>query len=156
MKNIWIALLLCLSLGTVCLAAEKVEAPDSCKICGMNRTMFGYSRMVVTYADGSSSGTCSLNCVATEMKTAKGKKVKSFQVADYNNRKLTDAKKATWVIGGRKKGVMTQMPKWAFADRKDAAAFIKENGGKLATFDEALKAAMAENSDENGHNMHMH
>jgi nitrous oxide reductase accessory protein NosL len=35
---------------------------------------------------------------------------------------------------------MTKTAKWAFADKKDAEAFIKENGGKLATFDDAMKA----------------
>lgn len=112
--------------------------------------------MVVTYADGSSSGTCSLNCVVTDMKTAKGRKIKSFQVADYNTRKLINAKKATWVIGGSKKGVMTMIAKWAFADKKDADAFIKVNGGKIASFDEALKAAEDENMDQNEHKGHMH
>jgi copper chaperone NosL len=102
--------------------------------------------MIVTYEDGSSSGTCSINCIVTDMMAAKGKTVKSFQVADYNTRKLTDAKTAAWVIGGSKKGVMTPVAKWAFADKKDADAFIKLNGGKPATFDEALKATDKENS----------
>ncbi|MRR36998.1 NosL family protein, partial [bacterium] len=31
--------------------------------------------------------------------------------------------------------------KWAFESRADAEAFIKENGGKPASFDEAIKAA---------------
>lgn len=140
MKKLWIALLLLFSLGTICLAAEKVEAPDSCKHCGMDRTKFSHSRMVVTYTDGSSTGTCSINCVVTDMKETK-KEVKSFQVADYNSKKLTDAKAATWVIGGSKKGVMTKTAKWAFAGKQDAEAFIKANGGTLATFDETLKAA---------------
>jgi nitrous oxide reductase accessory protein NosL len=147
MKKLWIAVLLVLSLGTVCLAAEtKVEAPDSCIHCGMDRTRFGHSRMIVSYTDGSSAGTCSLNCVVTDMSKNKGKTVKSFQVADYNSRKLTDAKAAAWVIGGTRKGVMTPVAKWAFADKQDADAFIKANGGKPATFDDALKAAEAEHA----------
>jgi nitrous oxide reductase accessory protein NosL len=149
MKKLWIAVLLVLSLGTVCCAAEsKVEAPDACAKCGMDRTKFGHSRMIVTYEDGTSAGTCSLNCVVTDMKAAKGKTVKSFQVADYNTRKLVDAKTAAWVIGGSKRGVMTPVAKWAFADKKDAAAFIKANGGSAATFDEVLKAAEKELADK--------
>jgi nitrous oxide reductase accessory protein NosL len=148
MKKLWIAVLLVLSLGTVCLAAEtKVEAPDACVHCGMDRTKFGHSRMIVTYTDGSSAGTCSLNCVVTDMAKNKGKAVKSFQVADYNTRKLIDAKTAAWVIGGNKRGVMTPVAKWAFADKKDADAFIKADGGTPATFDEALKAAEKEHAD---------
>jgi len=145
MKKFWIAILLVLSLGSVCLAAEtKVEAPDACVHCGMDRTKFGHSRMIVSYSDGSSAGTCSLNCVVTDMSKNTGKTVKSFQVADYNTRKLTDARTAAWVIGGSKRGVMTPVAKWAFADKKDADAFIKANGGKPATFDDALKAAEGE------------
>jgi nitrous oxide reductase accessory protein NosL len=95
--------------------------------------------------------------VVTDTKKAKGKTVKSFQVADYNTKKLIDAKSAAWVIGGSKKGVMTQVAKWAFADKKGADAFIKQNGGKPATFDEALKAAEKEqtgSSQNKGHGEH--
>ena len=153
MKKIWIAVLLVLSLVTVCLAAdkaaEKVEAPDSCVHCGMDRTKFGHSRMIVTYTDGSSAGTCSLNCVGVDqLKDGKDKTVKTYQVADANTRKLIDAKTATWVIGGSKKGVMTPVPKWAFAEKTDAAAFVKANGGKVITFDEALKAMQKEHEDK--------
>lgn len=148
MKKIWLSLLIILSLATVCLAAEtKVEAPDACVHCGMDRTKFGHSRMIVSYSDGSSAGTCSINCVVTDMQKNKGKTVKSFQVADYNSRKLIDAKTANWVIGGSKKGVMTKVAKWAFAEKKDADAFVKANGGKLSSFDEALKASEGEQSD---------
>jgi nitrous oxide reductase accessory protein NosL len=123
----------------------------------MDRTIFAHSRMVVTYSDGSSSGTCSINCIVTDMKASKDKKVKSFQVGDYTTKKMTDAKTATWVIGGKKKGVMTIVAKWAFADKKGAEAFIKENGGKMATFDEVLKATeneLANNSQHKGHGEH--
>jgi nitrous oxide reductase accessory protein NosL len=147
MKKIWITLLLVLSLVTVCLSAEKVEAPDSCKKCGMDRTKFAHSRMVVTYTDGS-TGTCSINCVVTDMKETK-KEVKSFQVGDYNSKKLIDAKTAIWVIGGSKKGVMTPVAMWAFAEKKEAEVFIQKNGGTLATFDDALKAAEKEQAERN-------
>jgi nitrous oxide reductase accessory protein NosL len=149
MKKLWIAILLVLSLGTVCLAAEtKVEAPDACVHCGMDRTKFAHSRMIVTYTDNSNAGTCSLNCVVTDQTKNKGKTAKTFQVADFNTKKLIDAKSAAWVIGGSKKGVMTPVAKWAFADKMDADAFIKANGGKPATFDEALKAAEKEQADK--------
>jgi nitrous oxide reductase accessory protein NosL len=157
MKKLWIAVLLVLSLGTVCLAAEtKVEAPDACVHCGMDRTKFGHSRMIVTYTDGSSAGTCSLNCAVTDLSKSKGKTVKFYQVADYNSRKLIDAKTASWVIGGSKKGVMTKVAKWAFADKKEAEAFIKANGGKSATFDEALKASEGEQAEKSQKKSHDH
>lgn len=157
MKRFWLAVLMLLTMVAVCPAAEKsVEAPADCKHCGMNRTKFSHSRMLVTYSDNS-AGTCSLNCVAVEMKKNKDKTVKSLQVGDYDSKKLIDAKTATWVIGGKKKGVMTQVPKWAFAEKSFAVKFVKENGGKLATFDEALKAAEGEqeaDSKGKGHSGH--
>jgi nitrous oxide reductase accessory protein NosL len=148
MKKIWIAIVLLLSFTTVSLAADKVEASNDCKHCGMDRTKFAHSRMIVTYEDGSSAATCSLNCIVTDLKASKGKVVTTYQVGDYSSKKLIDAKTAAWVIGGSKRGVMTPVAKWAFADKKDADAFIKQNGGKPATFDEALKASEEEQADK--------
>lgn len=160
LKKYWLTVVMLFSLAAVCLAAEtSVEAPADCKQCGMNRTKFSHSRMIVTYKDGTSTGTCSINCVAVDMRANKGKAVKSFQVGDYDTKKLIDAKTAVWVIGGTKKGVMTPVAKWAFAEKSGAMKFIKENGGKLATFDEALKAAENEQAakmmpkDHGGHKM---
>lgn len=158
MKKIWITLVMLFALMSVCQATEKgVETPANCKQCGMNRTAFAQSRMVVTYKDGSSSGTCSLNCVVTDLKAGKGKEIKSLQVGDYDSKKLIDAKSATWVIGGKKQGVMTPVAKWAFAGKTGAEKFIKENGGKLVLFDDALKATekeQAEHDNPKGHSGH--
>jgi nitrous oxide reductase accessory protein NosL len=144
MKNFGIGILMVLILLTTAMAVEKVENPAECQHCGMDRTRFASSRMVVTYADGQSTGTCSLNCVVTDLKQKQGQEIKAIQVADFNSRKLLDARNASWVIGGSKQGVMTAVAKWAFNDRKEAEAFIKNNGGKLASFDEALAAAEKE------------
>jgi nitrous oxide reductase accessory protein NosL len=61
-------------------------------------------------------------------------------VGDYGTKKLINAEKAIWVIGGSKPGVMTKKAKWAFEKKEDADKFVKENGGKVSTFDEAMKA----------------
>ncbi|MBP1729571.1 MAG: NosL, partial [Deltaproteobacteria bacterium] len=42
----------------------------------------------------------------------------------------------------------------AFADTKAAAAFVKENGGKLATFDEVLAATEKELTEREEHKGH--
>lgn len=156
LKHICLTVALLFSLSAACLAADsKVESPADCQKCGMNRTQFAQSRMIVTYSDGS-TGTCSINCVVVDMKANKGKEVKSFQVADYDSKKLIDAKSATWVIGGKKKGVMTPVAKWAFADKSGAEKFIKGNGGKLATFDDVLKATEKELAEKDAHKGHDH
>jgi copper chaperone NosL len=126
-------------------AGEKVEAPDTCEDCGMNRTQFAHSRMLIVYQDGLTSGTCSIHCTAHELEHSEGKPVKSLLVADYaHKQKLVDAKKAVWVLGGSQKGVMTKEAKWAFEKKEDAEVFITMNGGKLATFEEVLALAAHE------------
>jgi copper chaperone NosL len=93
----------------------------------------------VVYEDGTSLGTCSIHCLAIEFVVNMDKTPRSMQVGDYNSKKLIDAEKAFWVIGGNKPGVMTKKAKWAFENKADAEKFIAENGGSLATFEEAMK-----------------
>ena len=122
-------------------AEDDIAAQRSCNYCGMDRKAYGYSRMVVSYEDGKSAGVCSLHCAVTEPQSAGERKVKALLVADRDTRTMIDATKAIWVIGGRKKGVMTQRPKWAFATKAGAEAFITANGGTLTDWQTALTAA---------------
>jgi nitrous oxide reductase accessory protein NosL len=125
-------------------AADGVENPKACKQCGMDRTVFAQSRMLIVYADGTTVGACSIHCAAAELKQNSDRQVKSLMVADYTTLALIDAKTATWVIGGRKQGVMTSAAKWAFAREEDAREFMQENGGEISPFDAAMKAAEEE------------
>ncbi len=118
-----------------------IQAHKNCKYCGMDREKFAHSRMLVEYSDGSSFGSCSIHCTALDLAQTFDKQPKAIMVADYNKKNLIDAEKAYWVIGGNKPGVMTKTAKWAFADKKDAEAFIKTNGGKLANFEDAMKSS---------------
>jgi hypothetical protein len=117
-----------------------VHAAPSCKHCGMDREKFAHSRMLVEYEDGGSVGLCSAHCAAIELSVAIDRTPKTIRVADHGTKALVDAEAAVWVIGGGLPGVMTARAKWAFADRAAAEAFVKANGGKLATFDEAMRA----------------
>jgi len=125
-------------------APDGVEGPKNCKQCGMDRTVFARSRMLIVYADGTTVGVCSLHCAAAEMRQNKDKQVKSLMVADYVTQGLIDAKTASWVVGGNKQGVMTSLPKWAFARGEDAQKFVKENGGEVTPFDKVMKSAEGE------------
>jgi nitrous oxide reductase accessory protein NosL len=145
MNRILLGLVMLLLLTVSVYATDKVEAPKACLQCGMNRITFAYSRMVIDYADGTSDGVCSLNCAVEQMKKYPKKQVMSLKVADYATKELVDARTATWVVGGNKLGVMTAMPKWAFARKEDAEKFIKENDGRLTNFNEALDLALKEN-----------
>ena len=124
-------------------AVPKTEAPDTCDVCGMSRSGFAKSRMLISYEDGSTFGTCSIACVSGEL-AKKEKKVKGIQVGDYVTDKLIDAKTAVWVINPKKRGVMSSVAKWAFSGKGDADTYIKKQGGKIATWDEALAAASEE------------
>ena len=139
---VWMLAGLILSIPAgICLAQDDVAKQASCKYCGMDRKTFAHSRMLVTYEDGSSMGTCSLHCTAVELALNIDKTPKTIEVGDYKTKKLIDAEKAFWVIGGNKPGVMTKRAKWAFESKADAEAYVKENGGKLASFEEAIKAS---------------
>jgi len=136
-------LIVLLSLAPTLFAAEGEDQHQhlSCSYCGMNRTMFAHSRMLISYEDGSSVGTCSLHCAAVELALSIDKSIAKIEVGDYTTKDLIDAESASWVIGGNKPGVMTMRAKWAFADKAAAEAFITANGGSLISFDEALEAA---------------
>lgn len=120
---------------------DDVQAAPSCRHCGMDRQKFASSRMVIRYDDGSTFGACSLHCAAVDLAISLDKAPVALEVADMGSRKLVDAEKATWVVGGSKPGVMTRRAKWAFAERAGAEAFAKEAGGTVATFEEAMRAA---------------
>jgi nitrous oxide reductase accessory protein NosL len=132
--------------AAVCLAAvapppEDIRRHPECKYCGMDREKFGYSRMLVRYADGTVMPSCSIHCTGIDLALNPHKGVEASLVGDYDTRVLLDAEKAFWVLGGDRMGVMSIRGKWAFGERRAAERFIKEHGGALATYDEAMKAA---------------
>jgi hypothetical protein len=107
----------------------------------MDRQKFDSSRMLIEYEDGTSIGVCSLHCAAVELATNIDKTPKAIMVADFGAKGLIDAEKAFWILGGSKPGVMSKRGKWAFEKKENAEAFIKSNGGTLASFDDVIKAA---------------
>lgn len=135
------AVILLLIVAVIASAHEDIDSHRECSNCGMDRKAYGFSRMLVSYKDGGKAGVCSLHCAVTEMDSAKGRAVASLQVADRDTRQLVEAEKAIWVMGGTKRGVMTQRPKWAFTTTAAARKFIAANGGTIVSWDEALSAA---------------
>ena len=136
----WAVILLVLARAAVLAqVTEDLQKYPSCKYCGMDRQKFAHSRMLTEYTDASGFGACSIHCAAVDLAQNIDKTPKAILVADYPTKNLIDAEKAYWVIGGKKPGVMTSRAKWAFADRKAAEAFVKENEGQLASFDDAMK-----------------
>jgi nitrous oxide reductase accessory protein NosL len=145
MRNLVLFLIMSLLLtASFAGAIDTVESPTSCKQCGMDRTTFAQSRMLIVFTDGSTVGVCSLHCAAAELQLIGDKQVSSLMVADFSTKELMDATKATWVVGGKKKGVMTALAKWAFAKVKDARTFVEKNGGVVSSFEQAMKSATME------------
>jgi copper chaperone NosL len=135
-------ILFCLLTGGVLWALDNdVKDIPACKYCGMNREAYAHSRMLIEYDDGTVVGTCSLHCLSVDLAVNLDKAPKAIKVGDYGRKNLINAETATWIIGGEKLGVMSKNAKWAFADRADAEKYLKENGGRIAAFDEALDAA---------------
>jgi hypothetical protein len=106
----------------------------------MDRQQYAHSRRLIEYAEKATTGTCSIHCAASEISVNRDKTLVSMHVADYLTRNLILTEKAFWVIGGDKAGVMTKRAKWAFKEKEQAERFIKENGGRHATFHDAMKA----------------
>jgi nitrous oxide reductase accessory protein NosL len=134
-------MMVCVLITAMAFAQDDIKNHRSCKYCGMDREKFGHSRMLIEYEDGTSLGTCSLHCMAVELAIHIDKTPKAILVGDFNSKTLIDAEKASWVIGGNKMGVMTKRAKWAFGKKEDAEKFKAENGGDLASFEQAIKAA---------------
>lgn len=123
------------------LAGSDIDDYRSCSECGMDRKAYGYSRMIVSYRDGATVGVCSLHCAVSDMDARKRRDAASLMVADRDSRLLIDAETAVWVMGGRKRGVMTRRAKWAFATREAAQSFVNSNGGQIISWDAVLQAA---------------
>jgi copper chaperone NosL len=113
----------------------------SCIYCGMDKTKFGYSWVVILHEDSTRAELCSIHCAAIHIALHTHQTIQAMTVGDYFMAKQIDADKAHWVIGGDKLGVMTSRAKWAFETREAAGKFIKEHGGQPAVFKEVIKAA---------------
>ncbi len=127
--------------GVLAQTQQDVQKHPSCKYCGMDRQKFAHSRMQIVYEDGSSVGICSLHCAAIELALVMDKTPKTIQVGDYKTKQLMDAETAIWVIDDKNPGVMTKRAKWAFGKKEDAENHIKEHGGRIVTFEQAIKAS---------------
>lgn len=150
MTRLALAAGLALSAATALAApTDDAKAIPSCVHCGMDREKFAVSRMVIDYDDGESVGLCSIHCAAVELAVVIDKTPTSIWVADLPSKKLVNAETAVWVLGGRRPGVMTSRGKWAFADKGAAEAFVKENGGTVVGFEEAVRAAYEDIYNDN-------
>jgi len=116
-----------------------------CPECGMTLPMFYKTNHAAT-VDGKVKQYCSIHCLVEDMQ--KGSNVTDIKVVDVTTLKFVPVQKATYVVGSHKKGTMTMVSKYAFANKADAEAFAKANGGKITDFKGALEAAKADFSKD--------
>jgi copper chaperone NosL len=134
-------ILIIISVSAIVFAQEDIKKYPACKYCGMDRDKFAHSRVLIEYEDGTIEPLCSLHCAAVDLAINIDKTPKVIWVGDYKTKNLVNAEKAFWVVGGSKMGVMTKKAKWAFETKEGAETFKTENGGDLASLDQAIKAS---------------
>ncbi len=117
---------------------QEGKAKPFCPECGMTLPMFYKTNHAAT-VDGKVKQYCSIHCVVED--TQKGSKLTDIKVVDVTSLKFIAVEKATYVVGSAKKGTMTMVSKYAFANKVDAEAFAKANGGKVMDYSAAYKAA---------------
>ncbi len=116
-----------------------------CPNCGMNLVMFYKTSHAMKQKDGSTHQYCSMHCLVE----ANDQISPDVQVVDVSSLKFINAHSAHYVVGSNKKGTMTMNSKYAFANKTDAEAFAKANGGKVMSFADAVKIARKAINKEN-------
>ncbi len=116
---------------------------EGCAICGMYLDLYAKSRYTITFDDGSSQSTCSLACAARTINDRTGH-IKDIKAGDFVSGELIDARSAFILEGSDVHGVMSSTSRIAFSSQKAAQDFQKQHGGKIITFEEALRNQLKE------------
>ena len=124
---------------------NELQKYPKCPYCGMDRKQWQHSRHLIHYSDDLVDGTCSLHCAALSLALNIDRGPKAIYAADLgsagNPKPLVNVEEATYLIGSKLPGTMTQKSKMAFASRQAAQEAQKVHGGELGDFDAALRAA---------------
>jgi nitrous oxide reductase accessory protein NosL len=113
-----------------------IMGTSSCPICNMNIKKFYKTSHAVVYNSGKKEHFCSMRCLAKTMK--KRKDIKIIFVADASTGKLIKAKNAVYIVGSNIPNTMGAN-QVAFVSKASAKAFQKKYGGKIVSFNTALK-----------------
>ena len=122
-----------------------IEKYPRCAYCNMDRKRFHFSRMLISYDDGTVDGLCSIRCAMTSLTMNMSKGPKGFWVGDNAStaeiKPLIIAQTATYLVGSKLPSVMSKRSKTAFSTVAAAEAAKVANGGEVVAFDQALVAA---------------
>ncbi len=116
------------------------EGPDKryCDRCGMDLVKFYKTSHASTVKD-TKHQYCSIHCLEDHL--GDGVRVKNPQVVDVESLKFIDVNKAYYVVGSKKRGTMSRVSKYAFADEEMARKFQEKYGGEIMDFTNALERA---------------
>ena len=129
MKKIFLTTFLVAVLSIVAYAADK------CSLCGMRVDEAKKQYFTITTKDGKKQKACNQGCAVTFMENIKDN-IKTVEAVDYNSGKLIDAKSAFYVKGSKVQPVMGGESVVAFSRKEDAEKFMKDNGGRLMSYDD--------------------
>ncbi len=131
---------------------DELKKYPKCPYCGMDRTQYHHSRMLIQYGDDLVDGTCSIHCSAISLAINIDRQPKGLWVGDNaaegEVKPLVEVDKAQFLVGGDIKGVMTKRSKVAYGNADAATAAKAKHGGELVNFDAALLAAYTDMSGD--------
>jgi hypothetical protein len=108
-------------------------------VCGMNLPQFYKTNHTATL-DGKVRQYCSIHCLCEDLMINK-LPLENIQVVDIKSLKFIDVKSAFYVVGSNKPATMSSVSKYAFKEKSDAVEFVKQNGGEIMDFDQAIEVA---------------
>lgn len=140
MRKGLIACSLIFMLGLFVFTGVQAEEQKWCPLCSMNLKMFWKTTHWLTFSDGTRTGYCSIHC-ASIVYQKRAPDIDHWEVADYDTKRLINARSSHFLIGSDLPGTMTPVSKLAFASLDTAKRYQKEHGGTIGTLDDALKRA---------------
>jgi nitrous oxide reductase accessory protein NosL len=132
--------------------ADELDKYPKCPYCGMDRRQWHHSRHLVRYDDDLVDGTCSLHCLALSLSLNLDRGPKLIYAADFGSREtikpLVSVDEALYLIGSDLIGTMTRTSKMAFADDPAARAAQSAHGGRLGSFEDAVRQTYLEMAED--------
>jgi nitrous oxide reductase accessory protein NosL len=119
------------------MAGTSLAAGGKCPICGMNLEGNENTAYEITFTDGKTVTYCCAHCGLWDHAAMKDK-VKSARTRDFISGEWIDPSKAVFLFNSS--AVPACAPSWiAFGNKAEAEKFRKGFGGKILSFDEAIK-----------------
>lgn len=109
-----------------------------CVRCSMDLVKFYKTSHSATH-DGKDQQYCSIHCLQDHIN--EGAAINNAKVVDIESLKFIEVSKAHYVVGSSKRGTMSRVSKYAFANLDDAKNFQEKFGGDIMNFDQAIEKA---------------